>query len=175
MKSPISKKGFTLIELLIVIAIIAVLAIAFVPTLLSAPAKGRDSARIADLQKIQKVLINGNLEGTAYPATGCVNETTFASFLTALGGTVPKDPQKTNVVSDCTGTYKYILKPAATGGTSSYSFGLYAHVELEKTANAKCDKALTGVIEKPAVADPAAVPAVAAEPAANLCYAILTQ
>ncbi|MDX9971313.1 MAG: type II secretion system protein, partial [Candidatus Gracilibacteria bacterium] len=57
-----NRKGFTLIELLIVITIIGILAVAFLPTLLGAPAKGRDTQRIADLQKLQKVMVNADLE-----------------------------------------------------------------------------------------------------------------
>lgn len=47
-----TKKGFTLIELLIVITIIGVLAVAFLPSLLGAPAKARDVQRMTDVNKI---------------------------------------------------------------------------------------------------------------------------
>ncbi|MEK7672248.1 MAG: type II secretion system protein [Patescibacteria group bacterium] len=163
-------KGFTLIELLIVIAIIAVLAVAFVPTLLGAPAKGRDTARIADLQKIQKVLVNANLEGKVYPDSGCATTgfggTDSDYYLAAFGGTIPTDPQDANqvgpVATGCTGEYLYAKDPAADG---VYSFGLVAHMEGLEKANALCTDAIAGVIT--AVDDTTA--------ADELCYAILTQ
>lgn len=139
-----NKMGFTLIELLIVIAIIAVLAVAFLPTLLGAPAKGRDTARIASLQKIQKVLINANIEGRSYPASACIKSgasfggTDSTYYLAALGGALPSDPQTTNTVpamstlTSCVGGYRYILAPG------SYDFGLYAHMEVMKNANSAC-------------------------------------
>lgn len=175
MKSNISRKGFTLIELLIVIAIIAILAVAFVPTLLGAPAKGRDSARIASLQNIQKALMFGSLESIQAPLTGCVNDGAntvaggFKDLLTALGGTAPKDPSATNALPTdgagagavtCTGQFYYKKAPSA-----SYTFGLYAHVEIAKNANTTCSGAYAGTITAP----------VAATATTDLCYAILAQ
>lgn len=177
MKAMNSKKGFTLIELLIVIAIIGVLAVAFLPSLLGAPAKGRDTSRIADLQKIQKVLINANLEAKAYPvaAAGTCVDGTVAPFndvkyLSAFGGKTPSDPVPTSIVgavAGCDGKYYYKSNPSGGVGPASgtFSFGLYAHVENFATANAVCADALVGKITAPA----------AGAAADTLCYAILTQ
>lgn len=139
MKNMNSKKGFTLIELLIVIAIIAVLAVAFLPTLLGAPAKGRDTSRIASLEKIQKVLINTNLANKAFPATSGV----VASALTygtttwgadsdiagGFGGVFPVDPKS---------AWAYYYDAAPTVNTIKYNFGLYAMMETDKSANSTC-------------------------------------
>ncbi len=157
--------GFTLIELLIVIAIIGILAVAFLPSILGAPAKGRDTARIADLQKIQKVLVNANLEGKKYPADGCV-VTDFgaldkAYYVTQFGGKLPADPQPTNKVGTCTGSYQYEEAPA-----TGYTFALMAHVEIFENANTKCANAKTGTL-----VDPENTVAGQAE----WCYAILNQ
>lgn len=160
-----TKKGFTLIELLIVIAIIGILAVAFLPTLLAAPAKGRDTARIADMQKIQKVLVNNNLEGNAYPNTGgaivgtltcgsgCTGGT-WAGLLTSFGGTLPKDP---------TTSRSYYYVPTPTG----YSFGLWAQVEILTNGNANCNTGtpFTITLSTSAAAVGTTVP----------CYAVLTQ
>ncbi|MFA6278431.1 MAG: type II secretion system protein [Pedobacter sp.] len=176
-----SKKGFTLIELLIVIAIIAVLAVAFLPTILGAPAKGRDTARIASLQKIQKVLIAGDLVGTPYPsfpAGTCIDSTTFSNYLTSLGGAIPNDPSNRSGTTDfaastltpkgCAGTApgKFFYKSAPS---TSYKFGLYAVMENCSAANAQCGLAAGGTITAPTCSGGAATAA------SNLCYAILMQ
>lgn len=162
MKMLKSKKGFTLIELLIVITIIGILAVAFLPTLLGAPAKGRDTQRIADLQKIQKVLINYDLEnGTGYPtADGDVAAGTFldgaaaptwgTTFTTAFGGALPIGPDDV--------PYNYLAAPG------SYSFGLWTQVENFESANANCTDPTDGTIEAPVDGTPA-----------TYCYVVFTE
>lgn len=172
MKAMNSKRGFTLIELLIVIAIIGVLAVAFLPSLLGAPAKGRDTARIADLQKIQKVLINGNLAGKDYPDTNCVAANdSFNDYLTDFGGKFPVDPATSAHVvtpqgivpaAGCDKQYAYVKGP------TGYAFGLYAKMETPAAANTTC----AGITANSAVLTPLAAAPVAA---AGYCYAILTQ
>lgn len=173
-----SKKGFTLIELLIVIAIIAVLAVAFLPTLLGAPAKGRNTARIAALQKIQKVLVSTNLDnGKAYPDTGGLilangaavgtalanGSITAASnwntdYAAAFGGSLPVDPASGK-------GYYYVVKANTPGG--AYSFGVFALLEDgDNSPNATCDATNFKItsMTKPA-----------AYSATTSCYAVLVQ
>lgn len=127
-------KGFTLIELLIVIAIIGVLAVAFLPSVLNAPAKGRDAARVADIQKIQKVLLNYNLEGKAYPVDpvlldGNGNAEWETEFGKDFGGKLPQDPQEGK-------GYEYVPDP---DGNGTYSFVLVAYMETETASNGDCN------------------------------------
>ena len=165
MKKHETKKGFTLIELLIVIAIIAILAVAFLPTLLGAPAKGRDTARIASLQTIQKVLVNANLEKGKYPSTSGAITTALdskvygaatkweADFNVAFGGALPKDPTSDK-------SLYYVKAP------TNYSFGLWAEVEILANGNANCDKVTFAItLGTPVAANGNNLP----------CYAILTQ
>ncbi len=146
------KKGFTLIELLIVIAIIGILAVAFLPSLLGAPAKGRDAQRIATVQKLENFIVSEMLTGTTLPATKCVIATDTATppvtigdivnvNIAGFGGVFPIDPQTTNVAkgalgsaTNCAGNYGYILMDP----TTSYSAAVYAAVEEESNANIKC-------------------------------------
>lgn len=171
MKKMTSKKGFTLIELLIVIAIIAVLAVAFLPTILGAPAKGRDTARIAALQKIQKIVVSANLDGKGYPSTGCVvtgfgGTTDAAYYLAAFGGSLPADPQPENALpadgtANCKGQYYFKMNPGA------YKFGAYAHMENSSANTVSCSAAYGGTLTLNTGATAAT--------AADLCYAVLTQ
>lgn len=142
------KKGFTLIELLIVIAIIGILAVAFLPSLLGAPAKGRDAQRIASVQKIENFVVSEMLTGTALPATGCIDPAGVAGTIGKLiadniagfGGVFPSDPKSdqtidTGLAVDCAnGQYGYIKMDNST----SYSAAVYATVEEESNANIKC-------------------------------------
>lgn len=169
-----NKKGFTLIELLIVIAIIGILAVAFLPTILNAPAKARDTQRVADLQNIQEAIINLSLDGKDFPSGescvtagfGVANEDLIKSF---LGGSFPVDPTNEttwNLVVDgitCAKTYAYIENP---GAGTTYSFGLYAKMENVDQANVQCST-IDGNDEGATLG--------AAPVADDACYAILVK
>jgi type II secretion system protein G len=64
-----SKKAFTLVELMIVIAIIGILAAALFPSMTSYLARGRDTARIADIKKIQWALDMYFIDMGKYPSS----------------------------------------------------------------------------------------------------------
>lgn len=90
-----TKKGFTLIELLIVIAIIGILAAALLPTILNAPARGRDAARMGHMNQIVASLEAYNSDEGKYPdADGCIDGTTVFTDASPYftGGNPPQDP-----------------------------------------------------------------------------------
>lgn len=172
-------KGFTLIELLIVITIIGILAVAFLPTILNAPSKARDTKRIADLEKIQKVLVAADLESLIpsdipYDSAHCINNDQavdeFDIFAqTALGGVIPLDPKPENPLpfdpGDCdsdSGRYVIVFGP----GANTYKFGVYAKIENPEMANASCNALIGGNFSN--LISPA-------EDVGDACYAVLVK
>ncbi len=168
MKSLNAKKGFTLIELLIVIAIIAVLAVAFLPSLLGAPQKARDTQRVAQVNKITGFLLNKSLTGVSLPGgvstITCIDSTGAAGTIGNListnvsdfGGTFPVDPKTANVTTgsnpSCTGQYGYVKYAAGLKFTAA----VFAAVESIDNANIGCKNVKASAV--PALT-PGAVPA----------------
>lgn len=147
--------GFTLIELLIVIAIIGILAVAFLPSVLNAPAKARDTQRVTNLSKIRDAILENHIEDSSYPAAAaCTNVATFDSGLVAASfpDGVPVDPKETGIITygtgvTCdTGGYRYVYH--ATNGQ-----GVVAKMETVNKANTTCAKALTAELDTTGITD----------------------
>jgi len=141
------KKGFTLIELLIVIAIIGILSVALLPTILGAPAKGRDAARKAHLNAIVTALEAANIDLGGYPmgTNGVAQKVgitdTAPGFNTRLsyfqGGHVPFDPLGTagpSLTGVATGRGQYLYMN--NSGANGKNYMLVAYMEVPADANA---------------------------------------
>lgn len=137
-----------------------------VGALTNAPAKARDTVRVATLQRIKMALFSTNIEGEKpYPnKSGPITESleyanyggsnTWAELKDSFGDTFPADPTSGK-------NYYYIRSP------EGFEFGLFAFVEVGKNANAVCTAGDTPTItlgEPTGTFDPK-----------TWCYAILTK
>ncbi len=93
------KKGFTLIEILIVISIIGILAVALLPSILSAPATARDAGRKSLLNDIVIGLEQYKAANGSYPAatSGCLG-TAVDSYL--KGNITPVGAKNTSAADE---------------------------------------------------------------------------
>lgn len=156
MKIKTNTKGFTLIELLIVIAIIGILAVAFVPTLLDAPARGRDGQRLANINTIRTVLLDAELrselklngDGADVIISGCVSDV-LSDFITEFGGNIPTDPSGLGIPDGgCADGYHFEKNiDVGADGVVDYKFGLYAQVENVGSANMDCAASKTNFVQ----------------------------
>jgi len=140
-----NKKGFTLIELLIVIAIIGVLSAALLPSVLNAPARGRDAARLGNISSIVAALEAYNSDNGHYPtSTGaCIGTgdvfgkgklgTYFA------GGNAPTDPSgERKITTDpgkCISTGEYYYKYVGVTDIAEYIIGTVMEIEANNNSD----------------------------------------
>ena len=133
-------EGFTLIEILIVIAIIGVLAVAFLPSVLNAPAKARDAQRIEDVGKLNNFFalqyaVSGSAAGgvsllePGKEGVGAID--LLESNLSDFSGTFPVDPG-----NGSESYYWYLnMKDVGLGSLSPYAFVIMATVEDTENGN----------------------------------------
>lgn len=123
------QKAFTLIELLIVIAIIAILTVAFLPGALKAPARARDAGKIKKVQDVVATLEAYNAQKMSYPTDTQKNGCLSSDVTKVLNTDLPAD---TVGLSKCTGAANFYYY---TDGVTFYTVGV--QLETVASANAK--------------------------------------
>lgn len=144
-----------MIELLIVIAIIAVLAVAFLPQVLGAPSKGRDAQRLAQMQKLQQFLTAESVSGKALLDNDCIDGDKTADTMSAFinnniadfGGVYPLDPQQgSNEATGSTGTpcKGYGWVKFDNPKTVKFTGAVFVRMENAENGNVLCSKLVEG-------------------------------
>lgn len=143
------EKAFTLVELLIVIAIIAILTVAFLPGALKAPAKARDAQRQKAVRDIQAAVESYIAEHSGTVPVSVASNCFLASNIAAGNfNPLPVDPRKGNNITQPNGSCntaapdddKYYYRATAT----LYIIG--ALVEVRGSGNTCAAKLAAGSI-----------------------------
>ncbi len=147
------EKAFTLMELLIVIAIIAILTVAFLPNALKAPAKARDAVKIKKVQDIQTAVEAYTAERGTPPASAA--STPFCLLKVqadSMGIETPLDSSKSK---SCNSTDTAASAAIDTAGANKYFYRYNATNKyyivgavMEVTTGANSD-ATMGQLESP--------------------------
>ncbi len=138
------RKAFTLIELLIVIAIIAILTVAFLPGALKAPAKARDAGRVKAINDIAAALESYSAEhNSVYPAGAtvapfCLDET--VTTLKSLASYFPGDqfPRDSVAQKSCDDTKSSLF--LYSYDTTDKFYVVAAKMEVKASANSTFEK-----------------------------------
>ena len=130
-----TKQGFTLIELLVVIAIIGILSSVVLASLSAAQGKGRDAARLSDMETLENALALYMSKNGTYPNSnflGCGGWESTGSdsgnFVAALvaDGDLPtglNDPESS--LNNTCGNFAYYFYPAGADGCDPSQGGYY--------------------------------------------------
>lgn len=140
---------------MIVIAIIGILAVVFLPTILGAPIKARDTARKADLTNIVNAITAASVDGKSLPPAGvyCLDSSNFSTYIPYLkGGLIPKDPDANSFIdgfssNDCRdeNSGKYLLKIYSTAPidmqlmAGGFKYAVFANMGDNSVSNIRCD------------------------------------
>lgn len=142
-----TKKAFTLIEILIVIAILGILMVALVPRLVGTLGRGRDTARIAELNELATIITTygmdkGNYEGLLGCADPDLADNIPQGYV--IKSNFPKDPNPDMEVGGCGGGQFAIVIYDANNIANS-AFAVFARVEDKNRGNISCaDISLSG-------------------------------
>ncbi len=148
-KNKTSLRGFTLLELIVVIAIIGVLSVIIIPSFTTALARSRDGRKVAELNGLQKELLQWAQNNNGlYPATGTMptsasgctaptySTTSFCAIL--LSGIDTRLPAGVfmNSLSTGSSTYNYVglgCQMPSSGGLCQ-SYALWTNLEQSNSA-----------------------------------------
>lgn len=168
-KKLLNQRGFTLMELLIVIAIIAILTVAFLPNALNAPKKARDAVRIKKVQDIQTAVEAYVAENSKLP-TDAANFCLTKTETDALGMAEVKDDTELNSCETGGEEDRYYFKSDHDNADTTkrhYVIG----VKVEVKSNANTDNATVKVT----LNTPPAIPGGAAEGTVDAARALIKQ
>jgi len=144
-----TKKGFTLMELLIVIAIIAILTVAFLPGALKAPAKARDAGKIKTVNDISIAVESWMAEKGTPPASAgaapyCLKGVLAGgsvpdAFLSSFKDGAPTDKQKLGSCSAVAADMGYFFYRYNAPAASKPYYVVAVIVELGASANSNAE------------------------------------